>query len=64
MSLAELCSQDLDRLRLEAQNLGPFLVIKYIKNYSYQNMSITKVVTLFLYFSTTTKKIQKDPAYF
>ena len=61
MSLAELCSQDLDRLRLEAQNLGPFLVIKYIKNYSYQNMSITKVVTLFLYFSTTKKKIQKDP---
>ena len=48
----------MDGLRLEGQNLGPFLVIKYIKNYSYQNMSIIKVVLLFLY-SSMKKKIRK-----
>jgi hypothetical protein len=45
-------------VRLEGQNLSPFLVIKYIKNYSYQNMSIIKVVLLFLYFSMK-KRIRK-----
>ena len=48
----------MDGLRLEGQNLGQFLVIKYIKNYSYQNMSIIKVVLLFLY-SSMKKKIRK-----
>jgi hypothetical protein len=48
----------LDRLRLEGQNLGPFLVTKYIKNHSYQNMSIIKVVLLFSY-SSMKKKIRK-----
>ena len=46
---------DLDGLRLEGQNIGPVLVIKYIKIYSYQNMSIIKAVLttvlLFLYCS-------------
>ena len=50
-------------LRLEGQNLGPFLVIKYIKNHSYQNMSIIKVVLLFLY-SSMKKKNQTDSAHF
>ena len=46
------------RMRLEGQNLCPFLVRKYIKNYSYQNKSIIKVVLLFLY--STMKKNRKD----
>ena len=36
---------------LEGQKLGPFLVIKFIKDYSYQNMSIIKVALLFIYSS-------------
>ena len=49
MNMAIKCSRDLDGLRLEGQNLGLFLVIKYIQNYSYQNMNIIiKVVLLFL----------------
>ena len=47
------------RLRLEGQNLGQLLVIKYIKNYSYQNMSIIKVVLLFLYSFKNEKKSEK-----
>jgi hypothetical protein len=42
-------------LRLEGQNFGPFLVIKYIKNYSYQNMSKIKVVLLFVHSSMKKK---------
>ena len=38
---------------------GPFLVIEYIKNCSYQNISIIKVVLLFLYYSMK-RKIQKN----
>ena len=52
----------MDRLRLEVQNFGPFLVTKYINNYSYQNISIIKVVLLFSYSSM--KKNQKDSVAF
>ena len=41
----------MDGLRLEGLNFSPFLVIKYIKNYNHQNMSIIKVVYLFSYSS-------------
>ena len=41
----------MDGLRLEGLNFSPFLVIKYIKNYSYQKMSIIKVVLLFSFSS-------------
>ena len=41
--------------RIEGQKLGPFLVIKYIKNQSYQNMSIIKVGLLYLYSSMKKK---------
>ena len=58
MKTAIKSSWDLDGLKLEGQNVGPFLVIKYIKNYSYQNMSITKVVVLFSY--SFMKQNQKD----
>ena len=51
----------MDGLRREGQK-GPFLVIKYIENYNYQNMSIIKVVLLFSYSSM--KKSQKDSADF
>jgi hypothetical protein len=44
-----------DHLRTKGQNLGQFLVIQYIKDYSYQNMSIIKVVLLFLYSSMKIK---------
>ena len=40
----------MDGSRPEGQNLGPFLLIKYIKNYSCQNMSIIKVVLPFFVF--------------
>jgi hypothetical protein len=50
MKMTIKCSQDLDGLRLKGQNLGPFLVIKFVKNYSYQNISIIKVVLLFFRF--------------
>ena len=44
-----------DGLRLKGQNLGPFLVMKYIKNYSYQNMPITKALLFWLYLSMNNK---------
>ena len=34
---------DLGQLILEGQKFSPFLVTNYIWNYSYQNISITKV---------------------
>jgi hypothetical protein len=49
-------------LRLEGQNLSPFLLTKYIKNDSYQSMPIIKVVLLFLY--SLMKKNQNDSADF
>ena len=52
----------MDQLRLEGQNLCLFLVIKYIKSYNYQNMSIIKGLLLFLYSSM--KNDQKDLADF
>ena len=33
--------------RIEGQKFGPFLVTKYIKNQSYQNMLLIKVGLLF-----------------
>jgi hypothetical protein len=44
-------------IETQRSQFGPFLVIKYIKNYSYQNMSIIKVIRPFLYSSM--KKIRK-----
>jgi hypothetical protein len=38
----------LDQLRLEGQNLGPFLVIKNIKNYSYVNNKSSSPIFMFL----------------
>ena len=35
------------RFRIEDKKLGPFLTKKYIKNQSYQNMSMIKVGLLF-----------------
>ena len=43
----------MDGLRLEGLNFSPFLVIKYIKNYTYQNISTIKVVLLLIYFTIT-----------
>ena len=50
------------RFGIKGQNLGPFLVMKYIKNQSYHNMSIIKVLLPFLYFSM--KRNKKDSYYF
>ena len=50
MKMTIKCSRDLNQLS-EGQSLGQFLAIKYIKIHSYQNMSIIKVVLLFLYSS-------------
>ena len=53
-------NEDLDQLRLEGQNLDPFLATKYTENYSYQNMSKVTVVFLFLYSSMKNiRKIQR-----
>ena len=53
---------DLDGLRHGGQNLSPFLVIKYIKNYSYQNMPLIKFVLLLLY--SAMEKNHEDSADF
>ena len=43
--------KNLDELRLECQDFGPFLVIKYVKDYKYHyRMSIIKVILLSLHF--------------
>ena len=55
--------QEFGWMRLEVQNLGPFLVIKYTKDYSHQNMLIIKVVLLF-FLLFNEKKGLKDCADF
>ena len=51
------------RFRIEGQKFGPFLVTKYIRNQSYQNMVIIKVGLLFFIFFNE-KKIRKIPPIF
>jgi hypothetical protein len=42
-------------LRLEGQKLSPFLVTKYIKNYSYQNISIISCSPIFIFLNEKKK---------
>ena len=39
------------RFIIECQKLGPFLVTKYIKNQSYQNMILIKELSYFVFFN-------------